>query len=86
MITYYDEEGRETTAEKALYAHTKTDKVEAWYVKAYKSRLFDPFNMIDRDRQLGWVLKNVSEDVYKNYVQFVTTRSIKYKYFAERLI
>jgi hypothetical protein len=85
MNSYFDKDGNEVEIDKALYGKTITkDGQPHFYVKANKGNLFDPYNVMPRDRYVGWALKNVTEEVYNFYVKFLETTSIKFKYYAER--
>lgn len=85
MNSYFDKDGNPVEIDKALYGKTDTnDGTTRYYVKAYKTTLFDPYNVMPRDRYLNWQLKNVSEEVYTHYVQFLKTTSVKFKHYAER--
>lgn len=85
MNQYFDVDGNEVSIEDALYGKTETSEGNMmYYVKANKATVFDPFNNKPGDKLTKWALKKVSEEVYENYVLFITTSSIKFKFLAER--
>lgn len=81
----FDKDGNETLGLNYYAEIVSTDNGNSFRIKTYASSLHDPFGPYSkRESTLDLKLKKVSEKTFKNYVEYLKTKNLKYLSLAQR--